>query len=56
MKWMSFCPFDVMSRKTKRKNHFSFKLYRQACGPVWTFLVSKVDPLIANSSKQKPPS
>ena len=30
MKWMSFCPFDVMSRKTKRKNHFSFKLYRQA--------------------------
>ena len=30
MKWMSFCPFDVISRKTKRKNHFSFKLYRQA--------------------------
>ena len=28
MKWMSFCPLDFMSMKTKWKNQFSFTLYK----------------------------
>ena len=51
-----FLSFRLMSCQEKQNEKITFPLNCIVRLPVWTFLVSKVDPLIANFSKQKPPS